>query len=289
MSPSLETGKVVSVAIAIYATVLVLLAFVFGCSQACPAMDHRRSHRKASAAKTGAGSVAKTTCAAWLLEQKHAVTGQYKVYVAPRGLRVENLNNGIIAIAGPPDWTVVAFSCASKKYALCKPSEFQGSFCLTITASTGQIISAMPLKFINHGTTCGVKSAIFQTTKSFEESQQRQFLRREIHPSSISSATLTVADSLDLPVQEGVLLARLFGIPMVKGVPLELKYSKMHGGKRIFLSTSSIKSKVVPASLFLLPSGYKQMKSMELLTTESASGQGGIEMILDQMYKKKVD
>jgi hypothetical protein len=192
-----------------------------------------------------------------------------------------------VIIAHPPDWDVISFLPAIKKYAVCKRSKFRGPSINQLAIITRGDISAVPIVLKGHTTICGVKAAEYQTTKSFEEEQAQRFARRDIHPSSVKHAVYQVGESLGLPAPEGEILQRFFGLPVVNGVPLAFSFLRVNYGTIDLLSIKTCRLKSVPAQLFSLPSGFAKTSSMEALLAQSASGQGGIGLIMQQMDSKE--
>jgi hypothetical protein len=236
---------------------------------------------------TGTAADKSASVKAWVFEQKQDDLGPFRVYACAQGIRAEGVKTGIVAVAHPPDWMVFGFVPAAKKFSSCKPEKFRGFSLSALTIWTRGSVPSVPVSLKQHGTAYGLKTADYESSASFAAEQARRFANNEIHPSSIKHLSFQVADALDVPTTGRQILCRVYGLPVVDGIPIDLKYDRVHTGVIPLLTTKSCQQKLVPASMFALPAGYTKAPSMESLAAQTNSGQGGIGLILKEMDSKE--
>jgi len=229
------------------------------------------------------------TVRALSLCQVHYALGEINVLLAPEGLRLECVKSGIVAVAAPPQWNVSLFNPVTKKFTRCSVEQCHSLGANFLTIYKHGNMAHIPFALPSRATVCGIAALKLESLDSFAKNLNNRYLRHEVHPSSASKATYVISSSLAIPKAEAFVMARLYGLREFDGIPLEFKFFRVKSLRKatVVLSTKSCEKKVVPITLFQCPSNFERVDSMETLFAESASGEGGIGLIIQEMDSSK--
>lgn len=186
----------------------------------------------------------------YLIEQKHKLLGNLKVYVTPERLRVDLVNEGISYLV-TDKFDVIA--CNDQKRLFCQSplSKWKPQLTAILLMTTG-ITSNF------HWTDCGKTKCAKHSALKFQGSQ--------------SSGKLLVSSDIDCPDYTVKVIMALAGAGEAKGikcvgVPLQLSIVDSGQGFQNVIDTLIVKPINIPPSVFASPLGYKKITDERDLRT----------------------
>jgi hypothetical protein len=230
-------------------------------------------------AKTG------TADNSWILTQKSHLVGTVKVYITDKGVKASLLESGKNISSMAPFREVCIYSLKTKKVHRLPFEKYRGQFGKEIALLTGTSPSEIPLQKIGATKILGVEAEQFKNTANYAAYQKAIYKNGTISNSSAKTAEYTATQTITAVPQIGTLLARMYVVPRLKGVPLEFRIHDMNDDGRVYLTTSSIVRSPVSESEFSIPAGLKAVQTPEEVSVRDNDDEG-MQLILNGADRK---
>ncbi|MBU6450655.1 MAG: hypothetical protein KGS72_02675 [Cyanobacteria bacterium REEB67] len=253
-----------------FKTICFALALAFAFAVFSPA-------QAAPVAPAGSGEAAeiaspRSTVPAYRLSQICKTVGRQEVLLSARGLRVQHRNSGLVALFLPPYKEVFFFNSKSKKCISMPLAKFVSPFAYSWNMLFNVNIADIPVvkagsRDFPSRALGPIRAVQYQSTPTFVAGQQALRARREIPSRSVQSITYVVTDHFEAPAAQGRLLQKMYGLPAVPGVPLDMVFHDLHDTKKSYLTTSEILKAKASAADFARPSGLSPAHTVEEVTS----------------------
>lgn len=200
----------------------------------------------------------------WSLTQNRKHLGLYKVSMARAGMRIEMPNQRIIALCLPPGKTVFVMNIASKRCCQVPLPNFEGQMLRHLAIGKGMVMTDVPVAKIGQTNYLKVKTNYY----GIDTKKQAQYAS---HVAASMFEGRQVAQSVhllalaDCPFSAaGRLMTKIYGLPNLDTIPIEMYYTDPDGGGHQVLETLSISRTNIDSRL-VLPTGLKQSSLAEVL------------------------
>jgi len=202
------------------------------------------------------------------LEQVHQQVGKFTVYAAKDRVRADSRDLGYSILSQAPDWKVFIFSTKSKTICSTTLEHWRHrnnlqSALLPAVESPLPVVKWMPVQ--QDGLSCS--KGIVNERKSFYDpftlmsAANLKAATKQLTEVAVKSSTYIICSP---PGQQEVarVVNSLFGVRDNESLPISLNFDM---GNRIVhkLTTTSWTRTAVPASLFVVPNGFKRMSRID--------------------------
>jgi hypothetical protein len=247
---------------------------------AVPSRSHSQSHTHThthSFSAAGSASAVEISSppavdSAYRLSQICKTVGRQDILISGRGLRVQHRNSGLVALFLPPYKEVFFFNSKSKKCISMPLSKFVSPFAYSWNMLFNVNIADIPVvktgrrEFAVRGS--GAISAVqYQSTVAFVAAQKALRAQKEIPARSVQSITYIVTDRFAAAAPQARLLQKMYGLPAVPGVPLDMVFHDLHDTKKSYLTTSEVQETKASAADFARPAGFSTASTVEEVTS----------------------
>ncbi len=211
----------------------------------------------------------------WSVQQNSKFYGKTQIFVSNQGVKLRRSRDDLVMVAVPPDWSVISYKPSSRK--LCRIS----------LAEFGYLIESFlkPIKLPALVVLPGSETTKWNTkTKTFWSGQvpyRVDATHKDVGPNRTFNVHLIAATDLNLPEQVGSFVSKYYGIPIVRGLPLQFTYSRNVEGSQLDLTTELLKPEEIDRSEFRTPSGYKEVEDIREVNLDSESSK-----FIDDFAKK---
>lgn len=200
----------------------------------------------------------------WSLTQNRKHLGLYKVSMARSGVHVEMPNQSIIVLCLPPGKTVSIINIASKRICQLPLDNFEGQMVRHLAFGKGKLMSDVPILKTGQFIQKNIKADRYEIDNQRYKKYLAQAKESSFEPSLITEK-LRLSALTDSPFSAaGALMTKLYGLPKLATIPLEMDYKDPDGGSHLVLDTLSISRKNVDR-LMILPAGLKKATIDEVL------------------------
>lgn len=211
-----------------------------------------------------AHAAAPTKSQDWRLWQKSRTFGMHSVLVSPIGFRITNTKSKVSYIAKAPAWDVYVTNDITKVYHVQKFDKFQRLGTRAMVLFGEPVFTTLGMKpTAEKVTSCGQGCLAYVTTPQSERFQVNEVQDKRQNNRAPVSANLKLSIAIPSGDRAGIILDRIYGLPEVKGIPLEFMYKTIIGKQKVELVTEKIEhAKSKPAD-FVMPSNYRKVNKPE--------------------------
>lgn len=200
----------------------------------------------------------------WLLKQKSRTFGVYSVLLSPTGVRINNKKSGVTYVAKAPSWDVSISNENTRVIFTVKFDRFSGMGQRAMMLFGEPVFSELGMRRTNQKfSTCGQDGACFVTTKETERNQARDVQINRQNKRAAITAQFKVSEKIPSGERAGIMLERIYGLPEIKGIPLEFTYTTLVGKSRLELATENIERVASKPADFLPPSNFRRVTKPE--------------------------
>lgn len=193
----------------------------------------------------------------WSLTQNRKHLGLYKVSMARTGVHVEMPNQSVIVLCLPPGKTVSIINIASKRICQLPLDNFEGQMVRHLAFGKGKLMSDVPILKTGQFIKNNIKADRYEIDNQRYKKYLAHAKESSFEPSLITEK-LRLSALTDSPFSAaGALMTKLYGLPKLATIPLEMDYKDPDGGSHLVLDTLSISRKNVD-KLMILPAGLKK-------------------------------
>jgi len=173
----------------------------------------------------------------WCLVQKSTSIGDQKIWISPSYLRIESKNSRTVTFAAAPEWKVITYSKVRKIYYITTPANFTARF--AFVSGTFNRTNLGALQYIK-GEIIHDKG---NTSRSYRPAATRENTYRQ-NDERVWNPKIEELEDSNLSKQSMIILAHLYNLPVLDGVPLSVNVtveSNSVGRKlRAILETTAI-------------------------------------------------
>jgi hypothetical protein len=200
----------------------------------------------------------------WSLTQNRKHLGLYKVSMARSGMRIEMPNQRIIALCLPPGKTVFVVNIASKRLCQVPLANFEGQMLRHLAIGKGMVMTDVPVVRIGQTNYLKVETNCYgiDTKKQAQYASHAKTSMFEKRQVAQSVRLLALADCPFAAA--GRLMTKVYGLPKLDTIPIDMHYTDPEGGGHQVLETLSISRTNIDNRL-VLPTGLKQSSLAEVL------------------------
>jgi hypothetical protein len=198
----------------------------------------------------------------WTLSQQSRIQGLVQVTFAERGFKA-SLQSGITVVASAPFTELCVYSLHTKKMHRMPIDKFRAQFSKVLAIATGETLPEMHMRKYSSSQMFGFPVVKYKNTAADLAMRIAKQRDQTISRAAAKTGEATIAVGMSDVPQIHALMAKIYGIPLLNGVPLEFTFHDLDYDKKVQLSTNSAKSISVSASEFTVPPKLKLVKQQE--------------------------
>jgi len=207
----------------------------------------------------------------WIINQKSQLFGEQLLLISPIGIKSANPKSSMTILMTPPFETVTAYNDQTKSVFQTPVKTFRSPMQKTYAIFNSNVLGEAPMEKTGTARLFGFTMVKYQSTKAYDMQQAR--LRKTDHIPSSNPRIIYIQSTEDfhLPAGAGTAQCRLYGLPLVPGIPLQvLTKDNDLTPASVLQSTQCIKTKVSPND-FMVPHSYKRVRSIEEITKSNVT------------------
>lgn len=215
----------------------------------------------------------------WIIDQKHKLLGNIRLYLADSRVRLETPDQGNIYIADAKTGTLEVFNLRTKRFHAQKLIDFRVGLSYLSVASADYEIQKENWKPKGSIRLSGVAAKLYEQKAKYSGRGLINGFLPGNRKFSTNTAEIAIADNIKVDRAISKFLSAIEATPNLDGVPL--LFQRRYGHEEFFheLETQKVAHSVdISGSQFKLPSGLKKVWSLEAVTT----GDSGL---LDEFLK----
>jgi hypothetical protein len=229
------------------------------------AFDPAKDQGKATPppAPKSASKTAQKMVDGWIINQAAKLYGNQILTVSPIGIKSANPKTGVCVVMTPPFDMVTMYSDQNHSIFQSPLKTFRSPAAKALALFNSLILGESPMIKVGTDNIHGFKIVKYQTTKEF--SAKQALLRKT---DKVPSSNPRIIDSqstedFHLAPGAGLGLCKLYGIPLVPGIPLYVECKDMDLSRSNYLESHKYTKTKVSARDFALPLGYRKLKGAE--------------------------
>jgi len=205
-------------------------------------------------------AVPATKIKGWKILQTHAMQKRTSLYVTSRAVRIDNLDATWSIVAQAPDWDAVVYSRADRTF--CKVPYLKWSKIGFPSFFVAEDVVSVPKNISSEAGVFNLAGKESLPVKILHWEGKAPTIATMMFRSKTAPAlcrfTLVTTSAVDAPKEVKQMLEQYFRLPQTDGIVIKLSNSSE---RRPMLDTSLLKPVDFFSNVFLLPDGYKQVKS----------------------------
>ena len=226
----------------------------------CPALTAQSAPAQTPATRSNAAG---KTVDGWKISQWSKLYGEQVVTISAIGIKSTNPRTAVTLVMTPPFKIVTVFNDQGKSIFQTPIELFRCPLLKTFAILNSTMLGESPMIKIGTGTLNGFKIVKYKTTKDFTAHQAAINKQDDLPVSSPMSIESQSTNDFHLAPGAGVGLCRLYGIPVVPGIPLEVNAQDMNLNPVNYLHSRLFTKTTASTADFALPTGYRPMKSVQ--------------------------
>jgi hypothetical protein len=216
-------------------------------------------------AKTNVAASAKTVDA-WSITQWAELYGTQELIVSQIGIKSSNAKSKICLVMTPPFNIVTYYNTRAHSYFQSPVKDFRCPMQKTFALFNAYVLGDSPMEKVGTGTLNGFEVVKYRTTKAFTLKQAASRHNDKVPSSNPMIIDSQSTDDFHLAPGAGLGLCRLYGLPLVPGIPLKVIAKDSDLNPKTYLQSKQGTKTKVNASDFAIPPGYKLLKRIEEIT-----------------------
>lgn len=200
---------------------------------------------------------------ATVLYQETKLFGEQVLVVSPIGIKTTGTRSSICLVLTPPFETVTMYNDRTRRIFQTPIKLFRCPLQKTFAIFNSYQLDEAPMIKVGVGAVAGFNVAKYQTTKAFNN---RQLMLRRTDKVPASNPRIINSQSTDdfhLPEAVGTTLCRLYGVPIIPGIPIEVDCRDMDLSFSSLLQLKKSTKVKVSAADFAPPIGYKRLENVQ--------------------------
>jgi hypothetical protein len=199
----------------------------------------------------------------WMINQSTKLYGDQVLVVSQIGIKCSNPRTTICLVMAPPFEMVTVYNDKNRSLFQSPVKSFRCPAQKTFALFNSWVLGESPMIKVGTGTLNHFNVVKYQSTKAFSA---RQRALRQLDKTPSSNPMILDSQSTDdfhLAPGAGLGLCRMYGIPLVPGIPLEVDCKDSDLSPTCFLESKKYTKTKVSAADFAIPAGYKRIESIE--------------------------
>lgn len=218
----------------------------------------------------------------YYLVQRSRTYGLQEIWFSPKMLRILSIKSGVTYVSKAPKWDVLIFSTRTKSYFSTPFKKFNG-FGQRAKALLGDpLFIDLPFKKVGSATIENYKASLYVVPREVQNKQVRLIEAGAIGKRSARSARCYLAEDLGVPPEIGRIMARIYGIKELDGIPLKFTYYTVNGVPKDSVDLRQFKKMSFDTSKFQVPPKYKLVSRGEEVF-EDDLGKEGMNSMLQEL------
>lgn len=203
------------------------------------------------------------------------VTGAHTIYICDMGFKDINLENGVVTVCCPPDWSIFTYNPATHLIFRQPFDTYEGFLLKDIATWTGHQINDKRVSFDNKTEYLGQSAKHYQTGPEVMKEARRRIAAHEARdgePGFVESTNISLPYKTDNSLHAERLLKRMYGLPEAQGLPVYVKYKRVSGDDCEFYKTRSIALCRLDPAAYKIPADYKASATIQnVINSQNAS------------------
>ncbi len=200
----------------------------------------------------------------WKVIQKSRTFGIHTVLISPNAFRISNKKSGITYLAKAPNWDVYITNDITKVYHVQKFDKFQRLGTRAMVLFGEPVFTSLKMKPTTEKvSSAGQDCVAYVTTPESERFQIREVEEKRQNKRAAISAHLKLSHKISSGDRAGIILERIYGLPELKGIPMEFMYKTLIGKQKLELSTEKAEQVKFKPSDFAMQSSYRKVAKQE--------------------------
>ncbi len=222
----------------------------------------------------------------WKLNQESYSSGRFDVFICKQAIRIVNQKTRVVIVSQAPAWRLYVIDDSIKAFCTPKLEEIGNGLGRTLAMFGAPVFTDMPVVMIKKSRDGAMNLESYASPPGFEQIQRRKIRTQQITANAAVDINYKIWVS-DFPKEECLLLSHLYGLPPLQGVPMSFLNTNQNSHTHRELTTESAVQANFPPTIFTVPKGYHQAKSIEDLRATSAQNEG-IDMVLNRLVDPDV-
>jgi len=221
-------------------------------------------------------ALSENTVSAYLFKQKSQIQGQAEILVSQVGVKMTLVDRHLVIFMRPPLWHVQYCDLRSKRYFECTKETFKEPLARTISMTKPSSFSHLRVKSTKSTGFMGISCKTFDLIDPFPVNDKRD---RSWEIIAIRSGTAVGYDEASAK-NFGHILCRVYGMPELDAVPLNILVTNYRDENSSELETISAKKLAANVSDFVVPATCVQVSSVTGVASEN-----NVDASLGELFK----
>jgi hypothetical protein len=218
-----------------------------------------------SANETMLAAFCENATPAYLFKQKSQIQGQADLLVSALGVKMSLTDRHLVIYMRPPLWHVQYCDLRSKRYFECAKEQFKEPLARTVNMTKASSFSHLKVKSSKPTVFMGAACKQFELFDPYPTEGKRDQTWQAL---SIRSALACGYDEGQTKTL-GRVLCRVYGMPELDAVPLNILVTNYRGENSTELETSTAKKVTVNAADFVVPATCVQVPTVTAVASEN--------------------
>jgi len=210
----------------------------------------------------------------WELQQVSFIVGKPTVLLSPTGIKIILKKAGLKVVAVAPEWKVFLYNDLNKVFFACPLKSFNSSMYQNEALWSGCRYDNLPFAKDARVQILQLDAIKYKTLPWLAKRAVSENKEGWTDRGAVTCAYYCLADRLSVPTQEGLILAKFYGLTTLTGVPLDFSYVNLGKEHRSRLLTTLCQRKAIPVSEFARPSGYRAVKTVQEVSVDISQSKG---------------
>ena len=224
---------------------------------------------------SGSGTWAQNVEKAVLLQLHSRVLGSSRLLFNKNGMRLELDQTRVVVAMKAPAWNVQCWKPSKKIYYEGEASEWRPRLAIFTALFRPTDTGSLRVASSKPDTLNGIVARKYELVSPDSDKNGPQSWRGLL----LRNGAYWLIDDKQIPESVTTVIQRTYGIPVVPGIPLELRATTNKGSAREELRFISKSTKPVSSADFEVPPGFRRVKELEDVTNDPDVNNGFSEFI----------
>ena len=210
----------------------------------------------------------------WILNQTSQLLGMQVLTVSAIGIKTSNRKSSVSLVMTPPFKTVTIYNDQNKTIFQTPVKLFRSPYAKGMAIFGSNMLGDAPMVPAGKVTLNGFNVSKYKSTEAYNLQQVKLKKAGQIPASTPQMMESQSSDDLHLAPGAALALCRLYGIPLVPGIPVEARNTDLEHHSSYQLQTTKCTKTMVSEKDFALPRGYEHLKNLQEMTKSDVTEDG---------------